>query len=393
MNNYYSIELNLLMVIMKRRPYINILLATFFLYSFLVSIKLLEKGIKTLGSDYTDELFQSVSSPFAGLLVGTLATVLVQSSSVTTATIVGLVGSGFLNLEYAIPMVMGANIGTTVTNTLVSFGHVRREQEFKRAFAASTMHDFFNLIAVLALFPLQLATGFLTKMSITATDFIISTGFTATKPNSPIKSAIKWGANLITDFMSNISFIDNLKDNSYRIYAALLIFLAIVFIFFSLKNIVSNMKVVMLNRIEFGLDKALAKGGGVVAIFVGILITFSVQSSSITTSILVPIVGSGILAIENAFPITLGANIGTTITAVLASFAVDTSEGLTIALCHVFFNLISVILIYPIKPLRKVPIKLAKLLSSATAKRKYVAILYVLITFVLLPLIGIVLFN
>ncbi len=393
MGNYYSIELNLLMVKMKKRPFVNILLATFFLYSFLVSIKLLEKGIKTLGSEYTDELFQSVSSPFAGLLVGTLATVLVQSSSVTTATIVGLVGSGFLNLEYAIPMVMGANIGTTVTNTLVSFGHVRREQEFKRAFAASTMHDFFNLIAVLALFPLQLATGFLTKMSITATDLIISTGFTATKPNSPIKAAIKWGANLITDFMSNISFIDNLKDNSYRIYAALLIFLAIVFIFLSLKNIVSNMKAVMLNRIEFGLDKALAKGGGMVAILVGILITFSVQSSSITTSILVPIVGSGILAIENAFPITLGANIGTTITAVLASFAVDTPEGLTIALCHVFFNLLSVILIYPIKPLREVPIKLAKLLSTATAKRKYVAILYVLITFVLLPLIGIVLFN
>jgi len=378
---------------MKKRPVLNILLAAFFLYFFLVSIKLLEKGIKTLGAEYTDQLFQSVSSPFAGLLVGTLATVLVQSSSVTTATIVGLVGSGFLNLEYAIPMVMGANIGTTVTNTLVSFGHVRREQEFKRAFAASTMHDFFNLMAVLALFPLQLATGFLTKMSINATDAIIATGFTATKPNSPIKAAIKSGANFVVDFLSRIPFIDNLYHNSYRIYAGLLIFLAIVFIFLSLKNIVSNMKSLMLNRIEFGLDKALAKGGGMIAIIVGILITFSVQSSSITTSILVPIVGSGILAIENAFPITLGANIGTTITAVLASFAVETSDGLTIALCHVFFNLISVIVIYPIKPLREMPIKLATALSNATAKRKSVAILYVLITFVLLPLLGIVLFN
>ena len=378
---------------MKKRPVLNILLATFFLYFFLVSIKLLEKGIKTLGAEYTDQLFQSVSSPFAGLLVGTLATVLVQSSSVTTATIVGLVGSGFLNLEYAIPMVMGANIGTTVTNTLVSFGHVRREQEFKRAFAASTMHDFFNLMAVLALFPLQLATGFLTKMSIYATDAIIVTGFTATNPNSPIKAAIKSGANFVVDFLSRIPFIDNLYQNSYRIYGGLLIFLAILFIFLSLKNIVSNMKSLMLNRIEFGLDRALAKGGGMVAIIVGIFITFSVQSSSITTSILVPIVGSGILAIENAFPITLGANIGTTITAVLASFAVETSDGLTIALCHVFFNLISVLVIYPIKPLREIPIKLATALSNATAKRKSVAILYVLITFVLLPLLGIVLFN
>ena len=378
---------------MKKRPFLNILLAIFFLYSFLVSIKLLEKGIKTLGAEYTDQLFQSISSPFAGLLVGTLATVLVQSSSVTTATIVGLVGSGFLSLEYAIPMVMGANIGTTVTNTLVSFGHVRREQEFKRAFAASTMHDFFNLIAVLALFPLQLATGFLTKLSISATEVIVATGFTATKPNSPIKAAIKWGANLIVDFLSKISFVDRLHENSYKLYAGLLIVLAIAFIFLSLRNIVSNMKAAMLNRIQFGLDKALAKGGGMIAIIVGIFITLSVQSSSITTSILVPIVGSGILAIENAFPITLGANIGTTITAVLASFAVDSTDGLTIALCHVFFNLISVAVIYPIKPLREVPIKLAILLSSATAKRKYYAVLYVLITFVLIPLLGIVLFN
>ena len=84
---------------MKKRPFINILLATFFLYFFLVSIKLLEKGIKTLGAEYTDQLFENVSSPYAGLLVGILATVLVQSSSVTTATIVGLVGSGVLSLE------------------------------------------------------------------------------------------------------------------------------------------------------------------------------------------------------------------------------------------------------------------------------------------------------
>ena len=77
----------------------NLSFAIFFLYFFLVSIKLLEKGIKTLGAEYTDQLFESVSNPFAGLLVGILCTVLVQSSSVTTSTIVGLVGSGVLSLE------------------------------------------------------------------------------------------------------------------------------------------------------------------------------------------------------------------------------------------------------------------------------------------------------
>jgi sodium-dependent phosphate cotransporter len=255
------------------------------------------------------------------------------------------------------------------------------------------MHDFFNLLVVIILFPLDLYTGFITRMAENGTDFVLATGFTATKPNSPIKAGIKWGSNNILDGLSSIPFINNLSENSYRAYAVLLIIIAIAFIFLSLKNVVSNMKSLMLNQIEFGLDKALAKGGGLLAILIGILITFSVQSSSITTSILVPIVGSGILSIENAFPITLGANIGTTITAVLASFAVDDPAGLTIALHHVFFNLIGVIIVYPVKAVRNIPVNLAKRLSVITAKRRYIAILYVLVTFLLLPLLGVVLFN
>ena len=274
---------------------------------------------------------------------------------------------------------------------LVSFGHARREQEFKRAFAASTMHDFFNLLVVILLFPLDLFTGFITKLAEDGTEFILATGFSVTKPNSPIKAGIKWGSNNILDGLSSVPFINNLSENSYRAYAALLIAIAIAFIFLSLRNVVSNMKSLMLNQIEFGLDKALSKGGGLFAILIGILITFSVQSSSITTSILVPIVGSGILSIENAFPITLESFL--TSKPSIASFAVDDPAGLTIALHHVFFNLMGVAIIYPFKIIRNIPINLAKRLSIITAKRRYIAILYVLITFLLLPLLGVVLFN
>ena len=86
-------------------------------------------------------------------------------------------------------------------------------------------------------------------------------------------------------------------------------------------------------------------------------------------------------------------SIGTTITAVLASFAVDNSAGLTIALHHVFFNAIGVAIIYPIQFIRNIPVNLAKSLAVVTAKRRYVAILYVLVAFLLLPLLGVVLFN
>ena len=117
------------------------------IYTFLVGVSALEKGIKIMGEDTQERLFLSVSNPIAGLCVGILGTVLVQSSSASTSIIVGLVATKGISVDAAIPMIMGANIGTTVTNTLVSLGHIRQPAEFKRAFAAATVHDFFNVLA------------------------------------------------------------------------------------------------------------------------------------------------------------------------------------------------------------------------------------------------------
>ena len=129
------------------------------IYVFLVGVSSLESGIKLLGADVQETLFSTVRNPLAGLFVGILGTVLVQSSSASTSVIVGLVASGVLGFEFAVPMVMGANIGTTVTNTLVSLAHLRRSAEFMRAFAAAVVHDFFNVVIVLVLLPLELLTG------------------------------------------------------------------------------------------------------------------------------------------------------------------------------------------------------------------------------------------
>ena len=135
------------------------------IYGFLVAIDLLGSSFKMVGKDTAENLISSLDNPFCGLLAGVLATVLVQSSSVTTATIVGLVGSGTVPLHIAVPMIMGANIGTTITNTLVSLGHVGRKDEFQRAFAGATAHDFFNLLTVALFFPLELLTGVLQKLA------------------------------------------------------------------------------------------------------------------------------------------------------------------------------------------------------------------------------------
>ena len=133
------------------------------LYLFLTGVELLSGGFKTMGAGFVDGLFEGVSNPVAGLFVGLLATVLVQSSSVSTSVIVGLVASGVVGADEAVPMIMGANLGTTVTNTLASLGHMRRDLEFRRAFAAATVHDFFNILAVIVFLPLELATGYLSS--------------------------------------------------------------------------------------------------------------------------------------------------------------------------------------------------------------------------------------
>ena len=81
-----------------------------------------------LGRDLLEGFFAATENPFIGLMVGILATTLVQSSSVTTSMIVGLVAApeNPLPLANAVPMVMGANIGTTATNTIVALAHMGR---------------------------------------------------------------------------------------------------------------------------------------------------------------------------------------------------------------------------------------------------------------------------
>ncbi|MCZ7529237.1 MAG: Na/Pi symporter [Acidimicrobiia bacterium] len=156
----------------QHRTWPRALLVLGLLYLFLVGVSAIEGGINSLGAETQAKLFENVTNPLAGLFVGILGTVLVQSSSVSTATIVGLVASGVLPVDTAVPMVMGANIGTTVTNTLASLGHVRRTEEFRRAFAAATVHDMFNVLAVAVLLPLELVTGFLASTASWLADLI-----------------------------------------------------------------------------------------------------------------------------------------------------------------------------------------------------------------------------
>lgn len=354
-------------------------LTLFFLYVFLTGVKSLETGISSFGSDAVDQIFGSVANPIAGLAAGILATVLVQSSSVSTATIVGLVGAGVLPLESAIPMIMGANIGTTVTNTLASLGHVRQSAYFERALAAATMHDYFNLLSVAVLLPLEIAFGVITRLATSLADIFDGLLPEGPSGSSPVKDAVAAPITWLEDVLASQGW--------GSAEGAILLALGFVLIFVSLWMITRNMKAVMSGRIENAINGILGKGAGAGALIAGVLMTVAVQSSSITTSILVPLVAAGVLSLRNAFPVTLGANVGTTVTALLASVAADTTEALIVAFAHLVFNVLGILIFYPWERLRRIPLDLAAWTARAAVRRKSLVAGYVVGLFIIFPLL------
>jgi len=182
----------------KRKTIIKLCLVFICLYFFLVSIGLMGAAFKGFGKKFAENLLATTSNPFVGLFIGILATSIVQSSSTTTSIVVGIVASGVLTIGNAIPIIMGANIGTTVTNMFVSLGHITRREEFKRAITGAAVHDYFNLICVIIMFPLELATGFLQKTATALAHVFMNFG--GIKFTSPIKIITKPFINLLKHF-------------------------------------------------------------------------------------------------------------------------------------------------------------------------------------------------
>ena len=363
-----------------RHPAVRGLTVVFLLYLFLVGVNGLGSGFKALSADALDTFFRATANPFVGLMVGILATTLAQSSSVTTSLIVGLVAApeNPLPVANAVFMVMGANIGTTVTNTIASLAHLGRREEFRRAFAVATCHDFFNYLAVVVLVPLEMATGFLERSAYVLSGLLGGLG--GARYESPIKGAIKAGGEPI---QAAIGAVVPVEETAAVVY--ILVSGAIIFV--SLLSIVRVMRSAMRAKVE-ALVSAAFENNVLVAMAVGMIATIMVQSSSITTSLLVPLAGAGVLTLGQAFPVTLGANVGTTVTALLAALAAtgaNAQAGLTIALVHLLFNLSGILLVYPVPRIRRIPLDAARTLADIATRSRLLAIVYVLVLFYAVP--------
>jgi len=357
----------------KIKIVLQALMLILFLYLFLLSISLMGASFKLFGKGFAESLIASTSNPLVGLFIGILATSLIQSSSSTTSIAVGMVGAGVLTVPNAIPLVMGANIGTSVTNTIVSMAHLNRSNEFRRSFAASTVHDFFNLLAVIVLFPLQYFTNFLGIASGYLEEIFQGVG--GMKMFNPIKTITEPVVDLFKSGFGDLPW--------------LLLIISLVLLFIALKQMVNTLRVLVINRAEALFDKVLFKTA-LRAFSVGLIMTILAQSSSITTSLVVPMAGAGILTLAQIFPYTLGANIGTTITAILASLATGNINAVVVAFAHLLFNISGIIIWWP---LSRIPIYLANLLAEFSIKNKLYPFIYIVTVFFIIPILVLLIFK
>ncbi len=371
------------------RPLLSWIVTAGFVYLLLIAVSSLGESFKLLfgGAESARALFAFATNPFMGLTMGLLATAVIQSSSTTTSICVALCAAG-LPIQTAIPMIMGANVGTSVTNTLVSLGHIGHRREFRRAFAAATVHDFFNLTAICIFFPLEICFGVLEKSSQWLTNLCFgSSGFNLESLNfmnaitAPVTNAIK-------------ATFQALPGPAWVGATCFTIF-GLALIFFSILLLGKLLRILLTGRAEKIFHAAVGKNA-LAAISSGCLITVLVQSSSTTTSLIVPLAGAGLMKLRQVYPFTLGANIGTCITAILAALALSgdgANFGLQIAFVHLFFNLFGVTIIYGLAPLRRIPMVAASSLAQLASKKRAVALLYIIGVFFILPLICLGVYN
>ncbi|WP_417616271.1 Na/Pi symporter [Oceanisphaera sp.] len=355
------------------------LLVSLLIYVLLAAVGAIGSGFKAAAGSNAQELFAFASNPVIALIIGVVATALIQSSSTVTSIIVGMVAGG-LPIAIAIPMIMGANIGTSLTSTLVSLGHIRDGDEFKRAFSAATVHDSFNILAVAILLPLELLFRPLATASGYLADLLVSDASMSMSGMNFMKVLLSPASDLLK---ASVAWLPGIWSG------VALILIGIGLILMVVTQIGKVLRTLMVGRAMNILHTAVGRGP-VSGMASGTLVTVLVQSSSTTSSLIVPLAGTGVFSLKQVYPFLLGSNIGTTITALLAATAISGASAmvaLQIALVHLLFNLLAIAIIYVLPFLRLMPVRMAETLATLAQRNKAYVAAYIGGVFFALPLL------
>lgn len=346
----------------------KLVLLLFTILLFPLSLDIMGNSFLSLRQTAAETILSVTANPFIGLFIGLLLTAVIQSSSTSTSMIVALVGSGALSLSAAVPIVMGANIGTTLTSTIVSLGYITSKREFRKAISAGVIHDLYNLILAIVLFPLEYYYQFLSGFSnyLAATLVNLTSG---TSDAAFVAEGSSWSVG---------AYLTQVIDNGW-----ILVILSFVMLFVTIKimsqliysTLIGKSKDKMREFVFNNPYKSFAWGG---------VITSAVQSSSITTSLMVPLVATSKLSLQKSFPFIIGANMGTTVTALIAALF-KSEAAISIALVHFLFNSAGLLIFLPYRPLRRLPGILAGRFGKLTQRNRMIGFLYIVLMFFLIP--------
>lgn len=343
---------------------ILIILAILF---FFLSIDLVISALANSLTFINKNLLSNVLNPFVGLFLGLLITAIIQSSSTTTTMVVALVASGTLSLEEAVPIIMGANVGTTLTSTIVALSFLSNKRAFRRAVAVGTIHDFYNIALVLLLFPLEYYYGFLSSISFQLSEWFFTGDLTTNTEHGDLVlgSGI---TGMIVEWVNN---------------SVIILILSFTCLFGSIKLLTWIIKQTIIGESKSRLQ-SFVFGKPFKSFSWGVLLTAAIQSSSVTTSILVPLAATDKIKLRNAFTFIIGANVGTTLTALVAA-GFRSEAAVTIAIAHLLFNLTGVIIFMSLPVLRKLFVNFVMEFSYSVAKYRVIGLAYIIVTFFLLP--------
>nr|XP_050033541.2 sodium-dependent phosphate transport protein 2C-like [Dermacentor andersoni] len=398
-------------------------------YLFLVSLDLLSSAFKLFAGHQSSVRVPKsdvIRNPVVGIMTGLLVTVLVQSSSSSTSITISLVGSQLLSVKQAIPIVMGANLGSSVTSSVAALSQVTRRDELRRAFAVATAHGLFNWLTLVVLLPFEVTFAFLessSRMAVEALDrkhrllrynhlraltrpltsFIIQ--LEEARPPQRMTAERNDGSGIVINTVRTCCAFNGSRcvrpcQNALARLQLSDQTAGLVLLFFSLLLLLGCLSLlartlspalrlqVALSRVPQGLLE------GYACLCLGLLATLVMQSStalSSTLALLAASAGDRVASLQRAYPVLVGANIGTTSTGLLAALAGDpTPETLQLALCHGFFNVYGALLFYPV-PFMRFPLPLAQLLAATAAQYRWFAVAYLLLVFLTLPLLALVL--
>ena len=269
-----------------------ILLVTILLFP--LSLDIIGNSFLSLRQTAAETILSVTANPFIGLFIGLLLTAVIQSSSTSTSMIVALVGTGALSLSAAVPIVMGANIGTTLTSTIVSLGYITSKREFRKAIGAGVVHDLYNLILAIILFPLEYYYQYLSSLSSYMASALVNLT-SGTEATQYAAESSGWSVG---------AYLTGVIDNGW-----ILVILSFAMLFMTIKimsqliysTLIGKSKDRMREFVFNNPYKSFAWGG---------VMTSAVQSSSITTSLMVPLVATSKLSLQKSFPFIIGANMG-----------------------------------------------------------------------------------